>query len=114
MHRATYHSPHGGNHYHYGYHYYPHNHVVFVNGFWPYSYWGYPYAYGYPYVWPSIFNDSDNYDSQPASNYAVPQPNDNNNIPDQTQPYQPQPEDRRVRAARLANEPPIWTYPKSG
>jgi len=89
MHRAPYHSSHGAYHYHSGYHYHPHNHVVFVNGFWPYSYWGYPYAYGYPYVWPSIFNDSDNYDSQPPSNYAAPQPNDNN------VPYQPQPDDQQ-------------------
>ena len=89
-HRAPYHSRYGGNHSHNGYHHHPHNHVVFVNSFWPFRYWGYPYAYGYPYLWPSIFNDSDNYDSEPTSNYAVPQPYDYNNVP-----YQPQPEDQQ-------------------
>ncbi len=93
-HRVPYHSPYGGSHYHYGYHY-PHNHVVFVNSFWPYWYGGYPYAYGYPYLWPSIFNDSDSYGSQPASNYLAPQPYDYNNAPYQVQPYQPQPEDQQ-------------------
>ena len=88
-HRAPY-SSYGGNHYHHGHHYYPHNHAVVVNSFWPFWYPGYPYAHGYPYLWPPIFNDSDNYDSQPASNYAAPQPD----VPYQTQPYPPQSEDQ--------------------
>ena len=67
-----------------------HNHAVVVNSFWPFWYPGYPYAHGYPYLSPPIFNDSDNYDSQPASNYAAPQPD----VPYQTQPYPPQSEDQ--------------------
>jgi hypothetical protein len=93
-HRVPYHSSYDGNHYHHGHHYYPHNLAVVVNSFWPFWYSGYPYAYGYPYIWPSIFNDSNNYD-QPASNYATPQPYDYNNVPYQMQPYQPQPEDQQ-------------------
>jgi hypothetical protein len=93
-HRVPYHSSYGGNHYHHGHHYYPHNHAVVVNSFWPFWYPGYPYAYGYRYVWPPIFNDSDNYESQPASNYAARPPDDYNNVPYQTQPYPPQPEDQ--------------------
>ena len=81
MHRAPYHSPHGRNHDRDGYHH-SHTHVVYVNGVWPV--WG----LGYPYLWPSIFNDSDNYDSQPAS---APQPSDDSS----GSPYQAQPEDQQ-------------------
>jgi hypothetical protein len=111
--RAHYHSPYGGDHYHNGYHH-PHNHVVFVNSFWPYWYRGYPYAYGYPYLWPSIFNDSDDYDSQPASNNAASQPYDYNNVPYQTQPYQPQPEDQQETPAPPPQQNTSHRAPYSG
>jgi hypothetical protein len=95
VHRATYHSPNGVNHFVHrdGFHnhhthivFVPHNHIFFVNNFWPFWGWGNPYAYGYPYLGSSIFNDSDNCDRQPASNYAAPQPYDNNRAPYQCQP----------------------------
>jgi hypothetical protein len=108
LHRSPYHSPYGANHHNSGYHYHPHNHVVFVSSYWPYWYSGYPYAYGYPYIWPSIFNDSDSYDSQPA-----PPPFDNNNIP-----YLPPPEDQQEPAAPpdSSPQPPNASYraPYSG
>jgi hypothetical protein len=97
MHRAPYHSPYGGNHFHDGHHH-PHNHVVFVNG-------GYPYGWGYPYVWPSIFNDSDSYDSQPDSNYAAPQPSDYNNDPYQAQPDDPAPREPNASRASYSGAP---------
>ena len=92
-HRATYHSPNGGN-YHNGYH--NHNHVVFVNGhrfvfvngFWPTWGLGYPYGWGYP----GFLGDSDDYNSQPAANYAAPQDYYNG-------PYQQQPDDQQEPSA---------------
>jgi hypothetical protein len=87
-HGAPYHSQHGWNHSHNRYRH-PYDRVVFVNGVWPS--WG----WGYPFIWPSIFNDSDNYDPQPASNYAAPQPSYDSNSP-----YLAQPEDHAGPAPR--------------
>jgi hypothetical protein len=93
MYRAPYRSPNGVNRFVHrdGFHnhhtrvvFVSHNHV-FLNSFWPFWGWGYPYAYGYPYLSPSIFNDSDDCDRQGASNYATPQPYDNNRAPCQPQ-----------------------------
>ena len=99
-HRAPSHSSYGGNHYHH--HYYPHNHAVVVNSFWPFWYSGYPYAYGYPYLWPPIFNDSDSYDSQPASNFAAPRPYDYNNAPYQEPPAPPDPSPQQPNTSHRA------------
>jgi len=94
MYRAPYRSPNGVNHFVHrdGFHnhhtrivFVSHNRIFFANSFWPFWGWGYPYSYGYPYLGSSIFNDSDNCDRQAASNYATPQPYDNNRVPCQPQ-----------------------------
>lgn len=83
MYRAPYHSPNGG---HLGHDGHFHNHVIIVNRF-PFR--RSPFVLGYPYIWPSNFDDSDNsenYDSQQTGNYAAPQPSDNGSGVDQPQP----------------------------
>ena len=84
MHRVPYHSPYGGNRHHDRYHY-PRNHASFVSGVGPVWGWGYPYDWGYPYL-SDFLDDSDNYDSQPASNYSAPPPEDYGNGPYQAAP----------------------------
>jgi hypothetical protein len=98
MHRAPYHSPYGGNHYHYGYPY-SYNRVVYVNAGWPWG-WGYPYAWGYPYVWPSIFSDWDNYDSPSTPYYPAPQSPGYG-----VGPYQYQPEEQQAPPEAPENYP---------
>jgi hypothetical protein len=113
-HRMPYHSPHGGEHHGDGWnhgghdgghghdhdghhHHYGYYGVYGWAGYpwWPYYGWGYPYLSSY---WPSYWYSSDNYDSQPASNYAAsqypeyaPGPYEETQ-PDQA-PEQPQPEE---------------------
>ena len=86
MYRARYHSPNGRHHGHDGHF---HNHVIIANRF-PFR--GFPFVWGYPYIWPSTFDywdNWDNYDSQQTGNYAAPQPSCNGSGV-----YQPQPDDQ--------------------
>jgi hypothetical protein len=112
MHRAPY-NPNGGNHYHDGNHnhYGNHTHVI-VTTYWPWGF-GYPYyglglGYGYPY-WGWGYSNflDDDYNSQPAANYAAPQQQYYYNDPNQQQqpPYQQQPDDQQ-------EQPVPETYPQ--
>ena len=103
-----YHSPHGGEHHgdgwnHGGDHGHGHDHdghhhhygFYGVYGWGGYPYWPW-YGWGYPYLtsyWPSYWNTSDDYDSQPASNYAASQYPEYSPGPyEETEPQQPEPE----------------------
>ena len=80
--------------------FFPRNRFFFPqNRFFPYR--GFPFVWGYPYLWPSIFDDWDNwgnFDSQQTGNYAAQQPSCNGSgvCPYQPQPdqYRPQPDDQ--------------------
>ena len=55
--------------------------------YWPWYGWGYPYLTSY---WPSYWNTSDDYASQPASNYAASQYPEYTPAPyEETEPEQP-------------------------
>ena len=78
--RAPFRTPNAGRHGRDGHF---HNHVIVANRF-----RGFPFIWGYPDIWPSIFDDWNNWDncSQQAGNYAAPQPSCNGSQ------YQPQPD----------------------
>jgi hypothetical protein len=111
-HRAPY-NPNGGNHYHDGNHnhYGNHTHVI-VTTYWPWGF-GYPYyglglGYGYPY-WGWGYSNflDDDYNSQPAANYAAPQQQYYYNDPNQQQ----QPNDQQEPPAPEAY--PQQPYPQA-
>jgi hypothetical protein len=99
--RAPFHSANGG---HFGRDGRFHHHVFFANRF-----RGFPFFWGYPYIWPSIYDDWNNWDncSQQTGNYAAPQPSCNGSQyqprPDQ---YEPQPDDQDDPPAQQATVEP--------
>lgn len=75
---------------------------------------GFPFVWGYPYLWPSIFDDSNNwgnFDSQQTGNYAAPQPSNNGSCVRQYHPqpdqYQPQPSSSYLRAPDQGAQAPF-------
>jgi hypothetical protein len=87
--RAPFHAPNGGRRGRDGHF---HNHVIVANRF-----RGFPFFGGYPFIWPSTFDDWGNWDncSQQTGNRAEQQPSCNGSQyqpqPDQ---YEPQPDDQ--------------------
>jgi hypothetical protein len=97
MYRAPFHSPDGGHHGRDGHF---HNHVIVANRF-----RGLPFFWGYPYIWPSDFDDWNDWDncSQQTGNCAEPQPDqykpqadDQDDPPSQQAAAQPSSSSRRA------------------
>ena len=88
-----------------------HHHVIIVNRFFPFR--RFPFVWGYPYLWPSIFDDwgnGYNYDSQQTGNYGALQPSCDGSGVCQYQPQpdhqEPQPDDQENPSAGEREQPP--------